>query len=35
MYNLSVEEFDGWVASVKSHGVGALKATKLQNYRQL
>ena len=34
-YALSGEEFDGWVLAVRSHGVGALKTTKLQNYRQL
>ena len=34
IYALSEEEFDGWLGAVKTHGVGALKATKLQNYRQ-
>jgi hypothetical protein len=34
MYQLSQEEFDGWVMAVKSHGISALKTTKLQNYRQ-
>lgn len=33
-YQLSKEEFAGWIGSVKKHGVGALKATKLQDYRQ-
>lgn len=35
LYGISVEEFEGWVKAIKKHGVGALKATKLQNYRQL
>jgi len=34
MYGLSEEEFDCWLGSVKSHGISALKTTKLQNYRQ-
>lgn len=34
MYNLSEEEFDGWLSAIKSHGVSALKVTKLKKYRQ-
>ena len=33
-YGLSYEEFDGWCLAIKSHGMNALKATKVQNYRQ-
>ncbi len=35
MYNLSEEELESWMGAVKSHGIKALKITKLQNYRQL
>ena len=35
LYGISVEEFEGWVDAIKKHGISALKATKLQNYRQL
>ncbi len=34
MYNLSIEEFDGWRSALKSHGINALKVTKLRKYRQ-
>ncbi len=34
IYQISQEEFDGWLEAVKSHGISALKTTKLQNYRQ-
>jgi uncharacterized protein DUF1153 len=34
MYDLSNEELESWVGAVKSHGIKALKITKLQNYRQ-
>ncbi|MCF6443228.1 DUF1153 domain-containing protein [Nereida sp. MMG025] len=33
-YALSEEEFDGWCAAIVDHGTAALKATKLQDYRQ-
>ncbi|MEH6361137.1 MAG: DUF1153 domain-containing protein [Amylibacter sp.] len=33
MYNLSEEEFEGWRVAVKSHGINALKVTKLKKYR--
>ncbi|EKE43606.1 hypothetical protein OCGS_2338 [Oceaniovalibus guishaninsula JLT2003] len=35
MYELSEEEFLGWVRAVASHGESALKTTRLQRYRQL
>lgn len=34
-YDLSDEEFQGWVAAVADHGEDALKATTLKKYRQL
>jgi hypothetical protein len=34
-YHLTEEEFDGWCQAVARHGEKALKATRLQNYRQL
>ena len=34
MYNLSSEEFEGWVRAMTSHGRGGLRVTKLQAYRQ-
>ena len=33
-YGLSEEEFAEWTQAVASHGVGALRATWLQKYRQ-
>lgn len=33
-YGLSEEEFDLWQMAVSQHGVGALKVTALQKYRQ-
>ena len=33
-YSLSVEELDSWRRAISSHGIKALKATKLQRYRQ-
>ncbi len=33
-YSLSEEELDGWQSAVEKHGVLALKATNLQQYRQ-
>jgi len=35
MYNISGEEFDGWVKAMTSHGRSGLRVTKLQEYRQL
>lgn len=34
-YQLSDEEFDGWVTAVKRHGYRGLKVTAAQEYRQL
>lgn len=34
-YDLSEEEFDGWVTAIRLHGKSALKATAVQKYRQL
>ena len=34
-YEISSDEFQEWVQAVSLHGVGALKATSLQKYRQL
>lgn len=34
-YDLTEEEFDGWVAAVGRHGRNALKITQLQKFRQL
>ena len=33
-YDLSEEEFDAWHAAVERHGEVALKATRIQEYRQ-
>ena len=35
LYDLSDEEFDGWLRAVARHGESALKATQLKKYRQL
>jgi len=35
MYNLSEEELDSWCMAVSEFGVGALKTTALQKFRQL
>ena len=35
MYALTGEELDSWCDAVDRHGVGALRATALQKYRQL
>jgi hypothetical protein len=32
-YGLSAEEFESWRAALDEHGVGALRATRLQLYR--
>ncbi|MEM7270196.1 MAG: DUF1153 domain-containing protein [Pseudomonadota bacterium] len=32
-YGLSAEEFESWRASLKQHGVGALRTTRIQAYR--
>jgi hypothetical protein len=34
MYSLSSEELSEWISAVCNHGLRALRATKLQNYRQ-
>jgi ABC-type amino acid transport substrate-binding protein len=34
LYDISIEEFQAWLAAVSDHGEGALKATALQKYRQ-
>ncbi|MDO5703476.1 MAG: DUF1153 domain-containing protein [Paracoccus sp. (in: a-proteobacteria)] len=33
-YDLSEEEFDGWVNAIEKHGARALKVTAIQKYRQ-
>ncbi|MEX0286381.1 MAG: DUF1153 domain-containing protein [Paracoccaceae bacterium] len=33
-YDLSEEEFQGWVSAIAEHGEDALKATSLKRYRQ-
>ncbi|SEM87781.1 Protein of unknown function [Palleronia salina] len=35
LYVLSPEELDSWASAVQRHGEAALKATRLQKYRQL
>jgi transposase-like protein len=32
-YGLSMEELDSWRTALEEHGVGALRATRLQLYR--
>jgi hypothetical protein len=34
-YDLTVDELDGWIQAVKSHGPAALRVTAIQKYRQL
>ena len=34
-YDLSEEELEGWSRAVSRHGEKALKATRVQNFRQL
>ena len=34
-YKLSIEEFDSWQRSIKSHGVPGLRVTRLQIYRDV
>jgi len=34
MYELSLEELESWRTAVADHGVKALRATSVQNYRQ-
>ena len=34
MYNLSSDELSEWETAVRKHGITALKATNLQNFRQ-
>lgn len=33
-YNLSIEEFLSWEKLIERHGIGALRTTRLQRYRQ-
>jgi transposase len=33
-YNLSVEEFLSWQRLIDRHGIGGLRATRLQQYRE-
>ncbi|MEC8795466.1 MAG: DUF1153 domain-containing protein, partial [Pseudomonadota bacterium] len=33
-YSLSSEELSEWMSAVSNHGLKALRATKIQNYRQ-
>ena len=33
-YDLSEEEFEGWKRAISRHGIKALKATAVRNYRQ-
>jgi hypothetical protein len=35
MYDLTEDELDSWANAVRAHGEAALKATRLQRYRQL
>lgn len=32
-YNLSLEEFEGWRASIERHGMPGLRTTRIQHYR--
>ncbi len=34
-YNISIEEFLSWQRLIESHGVPGLRATRLQDYRQV
>ncbi|NSX55384.1 DUF1153 domain-containing protein [Parasulfitobacter algicola] len=33
-YDISEEEFDAWCNAIADHGIGALKTTAIQKYRQ-
>lgn len=33
-YNLSIEEFLSWQRMIDRHGIGGLRATRLQQYRE-
>lgn len=35
LYSLSKEEFEGWHDAMSAYGIGALRVTKCQKYRQL
>lgn len=35
LYSLSPEELESWAHAVEKHGESALKATRIQKYRQL
>jgi hypothetical protein len=32
-YQLSTEEFRGWLEAIETYGLGALRVTRLQHYR--
>lgn len=34
LYGLSEEELTSWVSAIEKHGLRALKATRIQDYRQ-
>jgi len=34
-YNLSIEEFLSWQRLIDRHGIGGLRATRLQQYREV
>lgn len=34
-YNLSQEEFEGWVQAIDRHGMGGLRVTRIQEFRQI
>ena len=33
-YNLSIEEFLSWQSLIDRHGIGGLRATRIQQYRE-
>lgn len=34
-YNLSIEEFLSWQRLIDQHGIGGLRATRIQQYREV
>ena len=34
-YNLSIEEFLSWQRLIDRHGIGGLRATRIQHYREV
>ena len=34
-YNLSIEEFLSWQRLIDRHGIGGLRATRIQQYREI